>query len=134
MPLNAAIDERQREAFRARLLARFGELRREMRDALHPGGGGDAPGLPNRREEVDDDAVAALESGLDVASIERDAHELNAVAQALARLDRGEYGACEDCGEPIPLERLRAQPQAARCVRCEERAERLRPGATGARF
>ena len=127
------LHEKHLARLRGQLSARFGALRREMRDALHPAGGGEA-GLANRRDEVDDDAVADLESGLDVAGLERDARELNAVAQALARMDAGQYGVCVACGEPIPLERLEAQPQAARCVACEARAERAHPGAAGARF
>ncbi|NND85643.1 MAG: hypothetical protein HKN46_10895 [Acidimicrobiia bacterium] len=37
---------------------------------------------------------------------------------ALERLDTGTYGNCEDCGEPIPIERLRALPHTTRCVSC----------------
>lgn len=38
---------------------------------------------------------------------------------ALAKIDKGTYGVCERCGEPIPKERLRALPHAALCVRCK---------------
>ncbi|MEU9015585.1 TraR/DksA C4-type zinc finger protein [Streptomyces sp. NPDC048479] len=38
--------------------------------------------------------------------------------RALERLERGEYGRCEGCGEPIPAERLEARPAASTCVRC----------------
>ncbi|MEU4496044.1 TraR/DksA C4-type zinc finger protein [Streptomyces sp. NBC_00210] len=38
--------------------------------------------------------------------------------QALERLERGDYGRCEGCGEPIPAERLEARPAASTCVRC----------------
>ncbi|KAA9110874.1 TraR/DksA family transcriptional regulator [Microbacterium rhizomatis] len=44
--------------------------------------------------------------------------ELAQIALAEARLDGGTYGVCEICGSEIPLERLRARPAAARCVRC----------------
>lgn len=40
------------------------------------------------------------------------------VAAALARLDRGTFGACEACGDPIPEVRLDARPYAATCVAC----------------
>jgi len=42
-----------------------------------------------------------------------------ATAHALRRMSEGTYGRCEDCGKEIPLGRLRATPQATRCVRCE---------------
>lgn len=38
--------------------------------------------------------------------------------RTLERLDRGDYGRCEGCGEPIPAERLEARPAARTCVRC----------------
>ncbi|MEO6125949.1 MAG: TraR/DksA C4-type zinc finger protein [Ilumatobacteraceae bacterium] len=41
-----------------------------------------------------------------------------AVDQALAKLDDGAYGVCEECAEPIGVERLTAIPSAARCIKC----------------
>ena len=49
---------------------------------------------------------------------------LVAVDDALARLAAGSYGLCVDCGAEIPLERLIALPQAARCIACQQRGER----------
>ncbi|MGW5698185.1 TraR/DksA family transcriptional regulator, partial [Streptomyces asiaticus] len=43
---------------------------------------------------------------------------LTALDEALERLDHGDYGRCEVCGEPIPAERLEARPTATTCVRC----------------
>jgi len=48
----------------------------------------------------------------------------NKLAEALERLREGEYGLCEECGEPIAPARLRAMPEVARCVRCQDRLER----------
>lgn len=41
------------------------------------------------------------------------------VEHALMRLEEGGYGTCEDCQRPIPSERLRARPEAVRCVACQ---------------
>ena len=41
------------------------------------------------------------------------------VEHALVRLEEGGYGTCEDCQRPIPAERLRARPEAVRCVACQ---------------
>ncbi|MCZ4119957.1 TraR/DksA family transcriptional regulator [Streptomyces sp. H39-S7] len=38
--------------------------------------------------------------------------------RALARLERGDYGRCEQCGAPIPVERLEVRPAASTCVHC----------------
>jgi DnaK suppressor protein len=48
------------------------------------------------------------------------------VDRALARMDAGTYGLCVNCGEPISHERLEAIPQAADCLDCRRKAERLR--------
>ena len=50
----------------------------------------------------------------------------NKLAEALERLRGGEYGFCEECGEPIAPARLRAMPEVATCVRCQDRLERGR--------
>ena len=50
----------------------------------------------------------------------------NKLAEALERLRGGEYGLCEECNEPIAPARLRAMPEVARCVRCQDRMERSR--------
>ena len=50
----------------------------------------------------------------------------NKLAGALERLRDGEYGLCEECGEPIAPARLRAMPEVERCVRCQDRLERSR--------
>src|SRR5215813_1670151 len=50
----------------------------------------------------------------------------NKLAEALDRLRDGDYGLCEECGEPIAPARLRAMPEVTRCVRCQDRLERSR--------
>jgi RNA polymerase-binding transcription factor DksA len=47
------------------------------------------------------------------------------IEEALALLDRGDYGACPDCGIAIPFQRLGAVPRAAFCVPCQAKWERL---------
>jgi DnaK suppressor protein len=60
----------------------------------------------------------------------------NKLADALDRLREGEYGICEECGEPIAPARLRVMPEVTTCVRCQDRRERLahRYEAVGAVF
>ncbi len=48
----------------------------------------------------------------------------NRLAEALDRLREGEYGTCEDCGEPIAPARLKAMPEVTTCIRCQDRLER----------
>lgn len=50
---------------------------------------------------------------------------LEDIDAALERLDKGTYGRCTDCGEPIADERLAAMPAARRCVRHQAEVDRL---------
>jgi RNA polymerase-binding transcription factor DksA len=59
----------------------------------------------------------------DLGLLERIESDLADVADALRRLDEGSYGRCEVCEEPIPDERLEAQPTARRCVRHQQELE-----------
>ena len=43
---------------------------------------------------------------------------LRAIRSALSRIESGHYGWCVQCGAPIGEERLRAEPEAERCVGC----------------
>ena len=43
---------------------------------------------------------------------------------ALRRLEAGEFGTCENCGNPIGKARMEVFPKATMCVRCTQRAER----------
>jgi RNA polymerase-binding transcription factor DksA len=48
------------------------------------------------------------------------------VLAALQRIDLGIYGTCVDCGRLVPEGRLEAKPEAARCVSCQGKLDRLR--------
>jgi RNA polymerase-binding protein DksA len=44
--------------------------------------------------------------------------------QALARIEAGSYGRCENCGQPIGKARLQAYPTASLCIDCKQKEER----------
>ncbi|HEX9519248.1 MAG TPA: TraR/DksA C4-type zinc finger protein [Streptosporangiaceae bacterium] len=48
------------------------------------------------------------------------------VRDALVRLDNGTYGVCVDCGKPVPEGRLEVKPEAARCLTCQAKRDRMR--------
>lgn len=52
------------------------------------------------------------------ATRQKRATEVLAIKNALLRLEEGEYGYCEDCGEDIPAKRLELTPTAVRCISC----------------
>jgi len=52
--------------------------------------------------------------------------ELSKIAKALEQIKNETYGICVDCGEEIPMARLKAYPYADRCIRCATAAEARR--------
>ncbi len=50
---------------------------------------------------------------------------LDKIQKALDKLDKGVFGVCEDCGEPISIKRLEARPETTLCIRCKEDQERV---------
>lgn len=54
----------------------------------------------------------------------RDRFFLQKIDKALQKIDEGEFGLCEDCGEPINQKRLEARPETELCIRCKEDQER----------
>lgn len=66
-------------------------------------------------EQENDEVLDALDNSVH--------EELAAIAQALGRLDNGEYGQCSACGAEIPLKRLEVVPHTAFCIACAETAE-----------
>jgi len=56
----------------------------------------------------------------------RERQKLDQIESALTRMEHGEYGFCEDCGENIPAGRLKAMPFATLCVKCKSERESLK--------
>lgn len=56
---------------------------------------------------------------------ERERGLLAKIDAALEKIEEGEYGACENCGEDIGLKRLEARPVAELCIDCKAEQEKL---------
>ncbi len=68
----------------------------------------------------------------DESSIRANQQELlTEVEEALKRLEKGTYGYCVTCKQPIPAKRLEILPWAARDIHCQEQAEKRKPEAPG---
>ena len=64
------------------------------------------------------------ELSLNIASTEQ--RTLYEIDEALKRIDDGSYGACLECGKPIPQKRLKAVPYASLCIACQRSKESRR--------
>lgn len=111
--LKTALDQRLRQLDRRVTEHHQGTSRAEHAHQVLEQDGDDAPQREGERE-------------IDFAISDLEARELDAVGAALARIERGQYGVCADCGTTIPFDRLKAEPWALRCVECATAAEARR--------
>ena len=56
---------------------------------------------------------------------ERERGLISKINQALAKIEDGVYGECEECGEQISLKRIQARPVAELCIDCKAEQEQL---------
>jgi len=109
----------------------FDELRRKLVERLRvllrvrEGLEGELRSLKSQDRDPEYEEGAQLKLADDVLSTlsESERREVLQIDGALRRLDEGMYGECTDCGQEIPLERLRALPFTLRCQEDEEERE-----------
>jgi DnaK suppressor protein len=75
----------------------------------------------SRQGDMADQADGNNEVHIQLKLKQTDAKILQAIEEALARLDKGTYGTCRDCGEPISPARLNAIPWTRVCITCKEK-------------
>lgn len=108
----------------------------QRRDALRRALEGDLSMLRELHHQRTGDALDAaadtVQDELNSQLMEVESRELTAIEEAIGKFSRDQYGDCEDCGKPIPLNRLRAIPYASNCIDCRRRAERQGDSSAGA--
>jgi DnaK suppressor protein len=119
---------------REQLIEKRRTLAREIRDELVASGEQHYIDLAGQVPDAGETSFAHLLTDMDAALADRHVRALRDVDAALARIDAGEYGHCEDCGTDIPEGRLNAWPEATRCVPCQTRVEHGHGHAPAARL
>ncbi len=68
---------------------------------------------------------ATLDNGRDntLRFRERESRLIRKIKTTLLKIEEGDFGICEACGEDIPLNRLMARPVTAYCIRCKTQME-----------
>ncbi len=111
--------KRQLAYFREKLRAWKADIQRESAETLetlqehnlnHP--------------DIADRASSESDRSIELRARDRQRKLISKIDQALARIDDGSYGYCEDTGEPISLQRLDARPIATLSLEAQERHER----------
>ena len=118
MPESEYMNDKQIDFFRARLQA--------QKDDLLSNAGETTEHLREDTSIVPDPADRATieeEHALELRTRDRERKLLKKIAQSLARLDSGDYGYCDETGEPIGLARLLARPTATLSLEAQQRRE-----------
>src|SRR6185295_9635598 len=113
------MNERQRMYFRQKLVAWKDEIIRQTRETL--------VGLheeSTQHADLADRATSETDRALELRARDRQRKLVAKIDAALARIEDGSYGYCEETGEPIGLKRLDARPIATLSVEAQERHER----------
>lgn len=109
------------EYFRLKLLAWRKELLKESTETIQ----NTLQGVELQKPDLADRASAETDHALELRTRDRERKLINKINQALARIDDGEYGYCEETGEPISVARLDARPVATLSLEAQERHERM---------
>ena len=106
----------EQEVYKKALLTKRGEI-------LAEGGGRQlqtSMETNTRQGDLADQATGTSEVHIQLKVKQTDAKILQAIEEALWRMEQGTYGACRDCGEPIAPARLEAIPWTRVCISCKE--------------
>ena len=113
------MNELQRMYFRQKLLNWKEEIIRQTKETL--------AGLheeSTQHADLADRATSETDRALELRARDRQRKLIAKIDAALARIEDGSYGFCEETGEPIGLRRLDARPIATLSVEAQERHER----------
>ena len=113
------MNERQREYFRAKLLAWREDILKEAKETLQH-----LQEENQNHPDLADRASSETDRAIELRARDRQRKLIAKIDEALTRIDDGTYGYCEETGEPISLRRLEARPIATLSVEAQERHER----------
>ena len=113
------MNDRQKEYFRRKLLDWKQDILRESQGTLN-----NLQEDDNHLPDIADRASSETEKALELRTRDRQRKLISKIDSALRRIETGEYGYCEETGEPIALRRLDARPIATLSLEAQERHER----------
>ena len=113
------MNDRQKEYFRQKLLGWKDEILKESKGTLD-----NLQEDNNHLPDIADRASSETEKALELRTRDRQRKLISKIDAALRRIETGEYGYCEETGEPISLRRLDARPIATMSLEAQERHER----------
>ena len=79
--------------------------------------------LDEADDEIDPNLAEREKTLALVQTLER---RVEMLERALEKAQKGKYGICEDCGQPIDAERLAILPETTLCVKCAQKRSKRR--------
>ena len=73
--------------------------------------------------DPNDRASQESDMALELRNRDRERKLISKIDEALGRLEDGSYGKCEECGQDIGIDRLRARPVTTLCIDCKSMQE-----------
>lgn len=113
------MNELQQEYFRQKLLSWKHEILAASKETII-----NLQHESEKHPDITDRASSESERALELRTRDRQRKLISKIDEALMRLEDGEYGYCEETGEPINLARLDARPIATLSVEAQERHEK----------
>ncbi|MCW2275896.1 RNA polymerase-binding protein DksA [Rhodoblastus acidophilus] len=113
------MNDRQKEYFRRKLLKWKDEILQEARETLAA-----LQAESENHADIADRASSETDRAIELRARDRQRKLIAKIDAALARIDDGSYGYCEETGDPISLKRLDARPIATLSIEAQERHER----------
>ncbi len=117
MPANDYMNPEQLAFFRQRLLDEQAQVEAHLREVR------EAMASHERDSDTLDQAAFEEELRLQLRQADRETRLLANIEAALRRIESGDYGYCEETGEPIGIPRLLLRPTARLCLEAKERQE-----------
>jgi RNA polymerase-binding transcription factor DksA len=108
------------EGLRARLRGDLHQMKDEALGRENAGGTGNLSNVPLHMADLGTDNY---DQEFTLGLIENEQSTLDLVNEALSRMEKGTYGLCTECSEPISKPRLQAIPYAKHCIRCARKLE-----------
>ncbi len=113
------MNELQQEYFRQKLLSWKNEILEATKETIQH-----LQDESEKHPDIADRATSESERALELRTRDRQRKLISKIDDALERLEKGEYGYCEESGEPIGLARLDARPIATLSLDAQERHEK----------
>ena len=92
-------------------------------EALRSTGGEASGSLSNAPLHMADLGTDNFEQEFTLSLLQNQEQALDEIREALGRIDRGTFGECEECHQPIPKPRLQALPYTRHCVACARKLQ-----------